>query len=161
MEETVKNTATFVKRSFAKRPAAAGRQAKRQTEESDDDSSEDETKIVRKERKFAHNPLVQKSVGRIKSKHTQDSDDEESGEKKKEFAFAAERSTARMGPGDMGATATVEIDTPHDRDAQALFEKSQAINVDIKDKEEDNVYRGMNNYKQFLPKKVRPRSLSC
>jgi len=30
----------------------------------------------------------------------------------------------RAGPEDLGATATVEIDTEFDRDAQALFEKS-------------------------------------
>lgn len=34
----------------------------------------------------------------------------------------------REGPDDMGATATVEIDTDRDRDTQAIFEKSQEIN---------------------------------
>ena len=34
----------------------------------------------------------------------------------------------REGPSDMGATATVEIDTGLDNDAQAIFEKAREIN---------------------------------
>uniref|UniRef100_A0A915K4Q4 Uncharacterized protein n=1 Tax=Romanomermis culicivorax TaxID=13658 RepID=A0A915K4Q4_ROMCU len=33
----------------------------------------------------------------------------------------------RTGPRDMGATATCEIETEHDKDAQAQFERTQAI----------------------------------
>ncbi|KAJ8306884.1 hypothetical protein KUTeg_014968, partial [Tegillarca granosa] len=59
----------------------------------------------------------------------------------------------REGPGDMGATATVEIDTSTDVDARAVFEKSQQINKESKGKEDDKIYKGINNYQQFYEKK--------
>ena len=40
----------------------------------------------------------------------------------------SERTAAREGPQDMGATATVEIDTERDRDDQAIFERAMAVN---------------------------------
>lgn len=57
------------------------------------------------------------------------------------------------GPRDQGATATVEIDTELDRDAQAIFEKSLEVNKALEGKADDKVYRGINNYTQFYKKK--------
>ena len=45
----------------------------------------------------------------------------------------------REGPQDMGATATVEIDTELGADAQTVYERSLAINKELKDKEDDKV----------------------
>lgn len=55
-------------------------------------------------------------------------------------------------PKDQGATATLEIDTDIKNDAQALFVKSQEINKDVKSNR-DKVYRGINNYAQYVEKK--------
>lgn len=46
-----------------------------------------------------------------------------------------------------------EIDTEKDRDAQALFEKSLEINKELEGKEDDKVYRGLNNYAQYYKPK--------
>ncbi|KAK2165549.1 hypothetical protein NP493_1360g00030 [Ridgeia piscesae] len=53
----------------------------------------------------------------------------------------------------MGATRTYELDTEHDKDAQAVFERSQQINKELKGKEDDKVYRGINNYAIYIEKK--------
>ena len=53
----------------------------------------------------------------------------------------------------MGATATVEIDTSLDQDAQAIFEKAQTINKELKGQEDDKIYRGINNYAVYYEKK--------
>ena len=54
----------------------------------------------------------------------------------------------------MGATATYELDTEKDRDAQAIFERSQAIQKELKEQDtDDKVYRGINNYTQFIEKR--------
>ncbi|XP_055335341.1 E3 ubiquitin-protein ligase RNF113A-like [Paramacrobiotus metropolitanus] len=143
----------FVKRAFARRNPTRGSKRK---DDSEEESSEDETQIVRNERKRSSNPFVQKTarvertkVGAVES----DEEDNKSKELRREFTYSADRSNLRKGPSDMGATATLETETPHDRDAQALFEKSQNLNTDLKGKEDDKIYRGMNNYAQYIPKK--------
>jgi len=50
----------------------------------------------------------------------------------------------------MGATAIAEIDTAKDQDARALFEKARLIQDEMKGKDDDKIYRGMNNYKQYI-----------
>ena len=42
--------------------------------------------------------------------------------------YKSKRSALSSAPADQGATATLEIETPVDRDAQAIFEKSLQIN---------------------------------
>lgn len=57
------------------------------------------------------------------------------------------------GPSDQGATAILETETEKDKDAQALFEKAQKINEELEGKEDDKIYRGLNNYIQYYKKK--------
>lgn len=57
------------------------------------------------------------------------------------------------GPQDQGATAILEIETEKDRDAQAIFEKRLEINKELEGKEDDKVYRGLNNYTQYYKPK--------
>ena len=70
--------------------------------------------------------------------------------------------TEKAGPSDQGATAVSEIDTSHDRDARAIFERSkeanEALKVSLDEKNkavnfDDKVYRGAANYAKFLEKK--------
>ena len=51
--------------------------------------------------------------------------------------FKSSGTADRAGPSDMGATATSEIDTEADRDAQAQFERVQAA---LKDGTDDKVF---------------------
>ena len=57
----------------------------------------------------------------------------------------------------MGATATYELDTAFDRDAQATFERAAILNAEMKGQQkgsvDDKVYRGLANYQQFYEKK--------
>lgn len=46
-----------------------------------------------------------------------------------------------------------EIDTEKDRDAQALFEQRLEVNKELEGKEDDKVYRGLNNYAQYYKPK--------
>jgi RING finger protein 113A len=55
---------------------------------------------------------------------------------------------------DMGATATYEVDSEMNKDAQSIFERAKKIQEELKDKaEDDKIYRGINNYQQFYEKK--------
>nr|CAG4651993.1 EOG090X09Q6 [Triops cancriformis] len=56
-------------------------------------------------------------------------------------------------PRDAFAAATNEIDTEQDRDAQAVYERALKINKELKGKEDDKIYRGMNAYTQYYEKK--------
>jgi hypothetical protein len=69
-------------------------------------------------------------------------------------AFKADRTDAPVGPRDMGATATYNIDMEKDRDARSIFERAKQINDELKAKDtDDKVYRGINNYQQFYEKR--------
>jgi RING finger protein 113A len=77
------------------------------------------------------------------------SDDEE---KLLDINFKSNRQIQPHGPRDMGATATVEIDTDKQHDQQTIFERAKKINQELKGKPDDKIYRGMNNYQQFYQK---------
>lgn len=68
-------------------------------------------------------------------------------------AYKSTRTKAIDGPSDQGATATNEVETELDRDAQAIYQRSIEINQELEGKEDDKIYRGINNYTQFLKKK--------
>lgn len=68
-------------------------------------------------------------------------------------SYKSTRTKQIDGPSDQGATATIEIDTELDRDAQAIHQKSIEINKELEGKADDKVYRGLNNYTQFFKKK--------
>lgn len=68
-------------------------------------------------------------------------------------SYKSTRTAAIDGPSDQGATATVEIDTELDRDAQAIHQKSIEINKELAGKADDKIYRGLNNYAQYYKKK--------
>lgn len=123
----------------------------------EDMSSDEETKIVTIERKKKKNPLVQStsSFSDLKRRKIgKDSDSPDSSDEDKRsvvtVSYKSDRRTDRAGPLDMGATATIEIDTPIDQDARAIFEKSKKLNEERKGQEDDKVYRGLNNYTKYI-----------
>lgn len=67
--------------------------------------------------------------------------------------FQSDRQATSRTPNDMGATATIEIDTDTKNDQQAIFERAKKINEELKGKADDKIYRGMNNYQQFYEKR--------
>lgn len=104
------------------------------------------------------------SFNKLKKKKTTyfaDSSDEDNNETNDnldiQVKYESKRSTDRDGPKDMGATMTLETETEKEKDSQSIFERSQQIQKDLEGKNLDNVYRGMNNYVQFIKKKDTPQ----
>lgn len=138
-----KTTCTFFKK------ANRNRNVRKRKAEKSDSEDEDVTTVIRKEKKSVSNPMFQKTDGFDAKSKREVEDDQDI-----DVSFKSTRSAMRAGPEDLGATATVEIDTEFDRDAQALFEKSLKTNKELKDKEKDDKqYRGLNNYMTFYEKK--------
>ncbi|XP_059609346.1 E3 ubiquitin-protein ligase RNF113A [Phlebotomus argentipes] len=131
-----------------------GARKRKQSSSSSSSSSDQESAVVRgSSRSGKINPNVHKSSGvkslKVKEKRASSSEDEDAAI----VSYRSNRSAMPLGPTDQGATATVEIDTEKDRDAQAIFEKSQAVNDELRGKADDKIYRGINNYTQFYKKK--------
>jgi len=123
----------------------------RRKQSSSSSDSESETVVVRREkRQDTSNLMKQSTIGkkRQRTSYGKDSDDEYSVTVKYKYNEEDDNT-----PKDQGATATYEIDTPFDRDAQAIYEKSLKINKELKGKEDDKIYRGMANYAQYYEKK--------
>ncbi|XP_072270662.1 E3 ubiquitin-protein ligase RNF113A [Pyxicephalus adspersus] len=132
--------------------------AGRKRREEDRESSEDDegVSVVRRKRREIVNPMVQKT--RQSNKEEEDHKSSSSEEEKVPtnsitVSYKSTRSAKPVGPDDMGATATYELDTEKDKDAQAIFERSQKVLEELKGKEDDKIYRGMHNYQKFVKPK--------
>lgn len=131
--------------------------------DSSSSSSDEGSTVVRRERKRAtHNPMIQKTRGSGKQKVVYcelSSEEEEERDGKGNEAetlrvlYKSTRSAKPVGPEDMGATAVYELDTEKERDAQAIFERSQKIQEELRGKEDDKIYRGINNYQKYMKPK--------
>lgn len=128
---------------------------KRKVDDDEKSSSEEETKIVRKERKSnTNNPMIQGTkVGPKKPRNDVHSDENHSDDDLAIPTFKSSKTTERAGPSDMGATLYLQTETEKDKDAQTIFEKAQKINEELKGKVDDKIYRGINNYAQYVTKK--------
>ncbi|XP_050440502.1 E3 ubiquitin-protein ligase RNF113A [Adelges cooleyi] len=129
-------------------------QNQRRRAASESESSEDESAVISNEKRQRRpNPLIQStSCKKIKTNdatnYSSESDHDTVG-----VSYRSKMDSEMSGPKDMGATATVEIDTELDKDAQAIYERSLQVNKELKGKEDDKVYRGMANYTQYYEKK--------
>lgn len=147
----------FKKRNI-KGKAVRKRQKSSSEEEKEKSSSEDEGQhtIVRpNKRKSKINPNIQRS-SRLEKKHkTEDGKNANSDSESDEMmvSYKSKRSAMPDGPQDQGATSTLQIETEKDKDAQAIFEKRLEINKELEGKEDDKVYRGINNYPQYYKPK--------
>ena len=55
----------------------------------------------------------------------------------------------------MGATKIYELDTEKDRDAQAVFERAEKLQEELKSgKANDKLYHGSAGYRKFIKPKV-------
>ncbi|XP_045859802.1 E3 ubiquitin-protein ligase RNF113A-like [Meles meles] len=131
--------------------------------DSNSSSSDEGSTVVRPEKKRAiRNPMIQKTRGRGKQKaaygNLSSEEEKEKEEQEKEpeslgMVYKSTRSAKPVGPEDMGATAVYQLDTEKERDAQAIFERSQKIQEELRGKEDDKIYRGINNYQKFMKTK--------
>ncbi|XP_067088420.1 E3 ubiquitin-protein ligase RNF113A [Osmerus mordax] len=146
-----KSTCTFLFKKSTKKFSARKRKA---SDSEKDNSDEDKNAVVRKEKKTTGvNPMIQRTKKVEKEAVSSSDSDEEKQEKKVTVAYKSTRSAKPEGPEDMGATAVYELDTEKDKDAQSIFERSQKIQEELTGKEDDKIYRGINNYHKYIKPK--------
>lgn len=133
--------------------------------DSDNETSSDESLVEKNTNKsdVESDPDVMDSLNEIKKKFSKKSSiltqstkisKASNSEESTRVTFKADKDAKREGPRDMGATATYELDTEFDKDAQAVFQRAKQLNEELKTKQtDDKVYRGVNNYQQFYEKK--------
>ncbi|XP_041459851.1 E3 ubiquitin-protein ligase RNF113A-like [Lytechinus variegatus] len=140
--------------SFKKRGRLANSRKRKTSTTSDEGSGEDESAVVRKERRQAiPNPMRQKTKKLSERQDIKYSDSSEDESKDTMVSYKSSRSAKPTGPEDGGATATYNLDTDFNEDAQALFEKQKKINEELKGEEDDKKYRGINNYHTYIEKR--------
>lgn len=120
------------------------------SEEKNTSDSDEQTVVLPTKRQQKNNPNIQTtSAGAKKSKLEIHDDGSSSNDEEK----AKQRTTLSVQQQRENATATYEMDTERDRDAQAIFEKAQKINEELNGQADDKVYRGINNYAQYYKKR--------
>ncbi|KAL0129090.1 hypothetical protein PUN28_004048 [Cardiocondyla obscurior] len=151
VQEPEKKNCTFL---FKRRKARSNATRKRKEADDSDDSSEDETMVIKKEKKRNdHNPMIQSTSIKKPREKVNYGQGDSSEDDSVTVSYKSNRTALPAGPSDQGATAILETETEKDRDAQALFEKAQKINEELEGKEDDKIYRGLNNYAQYYKKK--------
>lgn len=150
MSESIGFKKQNIKNKFARK-----RKDSSEEEKKNSSSDEGEGSAVVKNEKRKFNPNVFSSTNLKKKQKQKDSDDSEENSSDDEIVvkYKSKRSAAPEGPRDQGATSELTMETEKDRDAVALFKKKQEINEELKGKEDDKIYRGLNNYTQFYKKR--------
>ncbi|XP_063835907.1 E3 ubiquitin-protein ligase RNF113A [Ostrinia nubilalis] len=137
---------TFKKRVIRNK---GGRKRKASSsEEKNSSDSDGQTVVLPTKRPQKANPNIQSTSG-PKSQKPKIQNDDSSDDDKASNA----RTTLSVQQQRENATATYELDTERDRDAQAIFEKAQKINEELQGQADDKVYRGINNYAQYYKKR--------
>ncbi|BFZ00003.1 hypothetical protein BsWGS_03042 [Bradybaena similaris] len=158
MADLTEKKPTFTFKKISRKQAVRKQQSDSSDGDSSSNSSEDGNVAVRQATsKRRNNPMIQ-STKRIKlgagRSHNSSSDgDSDVGTNSLTVSYKSTRSGKRDGPDDMGATSVVEIDTQADRDAQAILQRSIKVQKELKEKEDDKIYRGLNNYHQYFERK--------
>lgn len=138
-----------------KKPAKRGAARKRRhsSPEGEDSDDEDEPTVVRREKRPPKGGLYQKTNTKVMKKveeEAQNSEEDENRLSRVTLTYQSERKVEPAGLSDMGATLTLETETEQDRDQRAVMERAQKMNQELKGKEEDNIYRGQNNYTKYI-----------
>ncbi|CAF4741567.1 unnamed protein product [Pieris macdunnoughi] len=134
---------TFKKRKLKNR---GGRKRKTSSSEEKNGSDSDEhTVVLPSKRPQKINPNIQKT-GEKKQKVVIEKSDSSEDDKPKTTTLSVVQQREN-------ATATYELDTERDKDAQAIFEKAQKINEELEGQADDKLYRGINNYAQYYKKR--------
>ncbi|XP_025425806.1 RING finger protein 113A [Sipha flava] len=129
-------------------------QNRRKRAVSESESSEEESAVVTNEKRTKKlSPFVQSTSSKKLKASALINDSSDSDHEVIGVSYRSKMDTDMSGPKDMGATATIEIDTELDKDAQAIYERSLQVNKELKGKEDDKVYRGLANYTQYYEKK--------
>ncbi|XP_038217651.1 E3 ubiquitin-protein ligase RNF113A [Zerene cesonia] len=141
----VEVSAIFKKRNVKNR---GGRKRKTSSSEEKNSSESDEPSVVQpSKRPQKLNPNIQSTGGEKKQRVVIENSDQSSDDDK------PKKTTLSVQQQRENATATYELDTERDKDAQAIFEKAQKINEELQGQADDKLYRGINNYAQYYKKR--------
>ncbi|ESO00786.1 hypothetical protein HELRODRAFT_185736 [Helobdella robusta] len=156
--EKTENICVFKNRFSGKKRNFKSRNAKKSSEEGSSDDQQPASCVVRLDKKSnSLNPLVQNSKKpkvRRKSSSGDDDEKEEDGDNHNRlFVNYKSKADTNAEKDDQGATRTYDLDTELNKDAQAVFERALIINKELKGKEDDKIYRGVNNYAQYIEKR--------
>ncbi|NWR05317.1 R113A protein, partial [Paradoxornis webbianus] len=141
---------------FKKQVRAAGSGQQKQPGSDQESSGEEGSTVVwKKPRRDTPNPMIQKTrrCTRERLECVPSSSEDEDPAKEIGVTYKSTRSTKPVGPADMGATAVYELDTEKEKDAQATSERSQKIQEELRGKEDDKIYCGINNYQKYMKPK--------
>ncbi|XP_051894666.1 LOW QUALITY PROTEIN: E3 ubiquitin-protein ligase RNF113A [Pristis pectinata] len=155
MAEPEAPVCSFVFKKMRRRFAGRKRRASGEPDSSGDDDGN--TVVRREKRKAVPNPMIQKTAKTTgpKEKYS-DTDTDSDGPEQITISYKSTRSAKPVGPEDMGATAVYQLDTEKDKDMQAIFERSQKIQEELKGKDDEKIYRGINNYIKYIKPKDTP-----
>ena len=131
-----------------------GRRAKkREARGSSSSSSEDDTEVVNTVREKKDDPLVQRSRLFKKYKaevHSEDYHKDEGCSTVQTYLTSGAELVNRMKD---NTVAIREVDTDFDRDQRKIEECREEVHKELEGKEDDKIYRGINNYADYVPKK--------
>ncbi|KAL3288657.1 hypothetical protein HHI36_003090 [Cryptolaemus montrouzieri] len=162
MEEETKNSESFGETNPEEQLTCKfifkKRNIKKQTRQRKDSSSGSDTgvesTIIRPgSKKKRVNPNIQSTSGLQKKQKIDEESSNSETDEQVILSYKSKRSAQPEGSTDQLATATLEIETEKDRDAQAIFERRLEVNKQLEGKEDDKVYRGINNYTQYYKPK--------
>ncbi|XP_019522090.1 PREDICTED: RING finger protein 113A-like, partial [Hipposideros armiger] len=149
---------TFLFKKPGQRGAAGRRKRPVCSQEPGDSSSNsaESSTVVRPEKKrVTPNLMIQKtsSGGKQKVADGDLSREEENEPVSLSVVYKSTHLVKPVGPEDMGATAVYEMDTEKERDLQAIFERSQKIQEELRVKDDDKIYRGISNCQKYMKPK--------
>ena len=115
-------------------------------------SSEDDTEVVSVQRERKEDPLVQRS--RLFKKYKKVEEQGEEYHKGCSTVQSYQTSGAELVNRMKENTVAIrEIDTDMDRDQRKIEERREEVHKELEGKEDDKIYRGLNNYAEYVPKK--------
>ena len=117
-------------------------------------SSEDDTEVVSVQRERKEDPLVQRSRLFKKYKKVEEQGEEYHKEEGCSTVQSYQTSGAELVNRMKENTVAIrEIDTDMDRDQRKIEERREEVHKELEGKEDDKIYRGLNNYAEYVPKK--------
>ena len=99
--------------------------------------------------------MVQKSLGpkKFRRKGGDSDSDDSDGAPKGATSVVHKSKGANIEKTDQNATAVRNFDLEEDKDQRAINDRKEQIHEETKGKEDDKIYRGMNNYAQYIDKR--------
>ena len=121
--------------------------------DNDDDRRDEETAVIKRDLKVVRSTLYQTSfTGKVNKEASAGSSDSDGEEQLKQtlFSHKSKKTAESEGRADLGATATIQSETDHSRDARAVLERARKLNEELKGKEDDHKYHRQKGYAQYV-----------